>query len=190
MRSITTVESLEQSSGTMGSFDGVIALHALERTEKLESALDEIDRRLRPGGFLEIEFFSARSLFLKITGKRWAGYDWLEHCSIANPVGLADFMGLHNYRLVREVQLSWAYAILVAVQSSINVFMPWQRNALYDWLKGRRQKRAERGWGVVSVPLGCVLLPLCLLVEGISVFLGRGSVARQLYRKMGDGRGQ
>ncbi len=183
---ITRVDSLEQVTNSEQAFDGIIALHALERTEKLAGSLEEIDQRLRPGGLFEVEFFSARSLLYQVTGKRWAGYDWAEHHSIANPVGLSDFMGLQNYRLVRESQLSWAYSVLVAVQSFVNVLMPWQRNALYDWLKGRQQRRFDQGWALASVLLGCVLLPLSLLVEVCGALIGRGSVARQRYRKMVD----
>jgi hypothetical protein len=182
-RRTTAAELPSDDSRFRASFDAVIALHALEQIDQLDTTIDAVDTALRAGGFLEVEFFSARSLLRWITGKRWTGYDWNDHHSVIDPISLADFMGLRNYRLVRESQISWLYSLVVAVQSLANLLMPWQRNSAYDWLKGRSGGWYGRLWTGVTVLFA---LPLTLVAVPIEVFgavVCRGSVVRQLYRK-------
>ena len=166
-----------------GSFDAVIALHALERIDGLDTTIDVVDAGLHAGGFLEVEFFSARSLIHWMTGRRWTGYDWNDHRSVIDPISLADFMGLRNYRLVHESQMSWLYSPVVAVQSLANLLMPWQRNSAYDWLKGRSGGWYGGLWAGVTVLLAFPLALVAVPIEVLGAVVGRGSVVRQLYRK-------
>ncbi|MFN8601237.1 MAG: class I SAM-dependent methyltransferase [Candidatus Binatia bacterium] len=163
---------------------GVVTMfHVVEHTPNLSRTLAKLDRLVRPGGYLVLEYPNGRSLLKKALGWRWFGYDPPYHRLQVNPVVLADRLGLANYRLLREEHFSLEYSFFVFAQSIVNALLPFQRDALYRLLRGRSTDSAERVWALASVPLFALLLPLFVLWQPLASLLRRGCVVRQTFKK-------
>lgn len=163
---------------------GVVSLfHVVEHTADLSRTLEKLDRLVKPGGYLVLEYPNGRSLLKALLGWRWFGYDPPFHRLQVNPTVLADRLGLENYRLIDEQHFSLEYSFFVFAQSIVNALMPFQRDALYRWLCGRSSGAFERVCAAVSVPLFVLLLPLFLLYQPIAALLHRGCVVRQVFKK-------
>ncbi|MBM4247284.1 MAG: class I SAM-dependent methyltransferase, partial [Deltaproteobacteria bacterium] len=161
----------------------VTLFHVVEHTPNLSRTLAKLDRLVRPGGYLVLEYPNGRSLLKKALGWRWFGYDPPYHRLQVNPVVLADRLGLLNYRLLREEHFSLEYSFFIFAQSIVNALLPFQRDALYRLLRGRSTDDAERVWALASVPLFVLLLPLFALYQPLASWLRRGCVVRQTFKK-------
>jgi len=163
---------------------GVVTLfHVVEHTENLSRTIDRLDRLVLPGGYLILEYPNGSSLLKGLLGWRWFGYDPPFHRLQVNPTVLADRLGLKNYRLVREEHFALEYSFFIFAQSLTNLLLPFQRDALYRWLRRRGGGAAERVWALLSVPLFVLLLPLFLLYQPLVSLLRRGCVVRQVFKK-------
>ena len=163
---------------------GVVTMfHVVEHTPNLSRTLAKLDRLVRPGGYLVLEYPNGRSLLKKALGWRWFGYDPPYHRLQVNPSVLADRLGLANYRLLHEEHFSLEYSFFIFAQSLVNLLLPFQRDALYRLLRGRSTDQTERAWALVSVPLFVLLLPLFVLWQPLASLLRRGCVVRQTFKK-------
>lgn len=165
------------------SYGVVTMFHVVEHTANLGRTLERLDRVVRPGGYLILEYPSGRSLLKALLGWRWFGYDPPFHRLQVNPTVLADRLGLENFRLLHEEHFSLEYSFFVFAQSLTNLLLPFQRDALYRLLRGRSEGGSETFWALASVPLFVLLLPLFVLYQPLASLLRRGCVVRQVFKK-------
>lgn len=164
---------------------GVLALyHVIEHVADLQSALSQLDRLLLPGGYLILEYPNGRSLLKRLLGWRWFGFDPPFQRLQIDPCFLADHLGMKNFRLVAESHFSMAYSFFLFAQSWVNTLLPFQRDALYKFIRARKLDAVEKVSAVLSLPLFLALAPLFLLYQPLVSLLRRGCVVRQVFKKM------
>jgi 2-polyprenyl-3-methyl-5-hydroxy-6-metoxy-1,4-benzoquinol methylase len=163
---------------------GLITLfHVVEHAADLKSALADIDRLLLPGGYLVLEYPSARSLLEGLLGSRWFGFDPPHHRLLINPVFLSDRLGLDAYRLIHESHLSLEYSWFIFAQSLANLLLPFQRDGVYRLLARRPTTWREKLGALLSLPVFAVSAPIFLLYQPLVSLLKRGCVVRQVFKK-------
>lgn len=172
---------IEAVSGTR--FGLITLFHVIEHVESLREALRGLDELLLPGGYLVLEYPSARSWLKRLFGWRWFGYDPPHHRRWNDPVFLADRLGLANYRLVSEKNFSLEYSYFVFVQTIANVLLPFQRDALYRRLRGGRLGPIEWLAAVVTALLAVILLPVFAVYQPLASLGRSGCVVRQVFKK-------
>lgn len=163
---------------------GLLSLfHMIESADDLDRTFQEADRLLLPGGYLVLEYPNSRSLLRRVFGWRWFGYDPPHHRLVNNPVSLADRLGLANYRMVAQSHFSVEYSFLSFAQTIANVLLPFQRDAFFGMLLGRRQGSLEKFLAVLTAVLAVFLLPLFAIYQPLASALGRGCIVRQVFKK-------
>lgn len=163
---------------------GILALfHVFEHVRETAEALEALDRSVEPGGWVMIEYPNSRSWLKRLFRWRWFGYDPPHHRHVIDAQALADQMGLRNYRLLGERHFIPEYSFLVFAQTLVNALMPFQRDALYHWIRGCRIGPAERFWAWVSAPLAALCVPLFLVYQPLASLFRAGCVVRQVFRR-------
>lgn len=164
-------------------FGLITVFNVIEHVESLRDALEQLDDRLLPGGYLVLEYPNARSWLKRLFGWRWFGYDPPYHRRLTNPVFLADRLGIANYRLVRESGFSPEYSYFVFLQTIANTLMPFQRDSLYKKLRG--EGLGVVGWlsAILTVLLAVFLLPIFVIYQPFASLARSGCVTRQVFKK-------
>ncbi len=157
--------------------------HVVEHVGDLHAALANIDRLLLPGGYLILEYPNSRSLLKTLLGSRWFGYDPPHHRLLINPVYLADRLGLHSYRLVRESHLSLEYSYFIFAQSLANAVLPFHRDGLYRMLTSRSTSLLEKIGAIVSLPVFALAAAAFVVYQPLAALLKRGCVVQQIFQK-------
>jgi 2-polyprenyl-3-methyl-5-hydroxy-6-metoxy-1,4-benzoquinol methylase len=163
---------------------GVITLHhVIEHVSNLQQALNQLDRLLLPGGYLILEYPNGSSLLKRLLGWRWFGYDPPFHRLQINPQFLADYLGMMNYRLLRESHFSMDYSLFIFAQSWVNVLLPFQRDAMYKLLRASKMDLVEKVSSLLSLPLFLGLAVIFLVYQPLVSLFRCGCVVRQLFKK-------
>jgi 2-polyprenyl-3-methyl-5-hydroxy-6-metoxy-1,4-benzoquinol methylase len=157
--------------------------HVVEHVDDLQAALAEVDRRILPGGYLVLEYPSARSWIKKLLGSRWFGYDPPHHRLLINPVFLSDRLGLAAFRLIREDHFSPEYSYFIFAQSLANALLPFQRDGLYRMLSSRPTSPAEKIGAALSLPVFVVSAILYPIYQPLASLCKRGCVVLQIFKK-------
>jgi 2-polyprenyl-3-methyl-5-hydroxy-6-metoxy-1,4-benzoquinol methylase len=162
-------------------FSMVILFHIIEHISDIGVLFDNLNKLVKLGGTLVLEFPNSRSLLKNIFHWRWFGYDPPNHLYVIDPLFLSDQLGLKNYRLVKEQHFSIEYSFFIFAQTLLNTLMPFQRDCVYRFLKGEKTSLAEKFLAIGSLPLLLILLIPFLLYQPIVSFLRMGCVVRQTY---------
>ena len=178
----TELEHLPQHSGLevlvgipeparMGTFGVVTMWHSLEHFRDPAMTVAAIDALLEPNGRLVIAVPNAGSLQVAIFGRAWFHLDPATHVSHFTMQALAKLFRAQNLKLVRSWAVEAEYELFGWIQSALNLVVP-RHNLLFDVLV-KRPWRFPRGWGLVSVAVGGVLLPLAVVASALAMVLGR-----------------
>ncbi len=163
---------------------GALALfHVFEHVRDIGRALDALDRAVEPGGYVLLEYPNSRSFLKRLFRWRWFGYDPPNHFFIIDSQALSDRMGMRNYRLITEKHFALEYSYLIFAQTLINALMPFQRDALYRWIRRARLSCLEQVWACLSIPLMIVFVPLYLVYQPLASWFRAGCVVQQVFRR-------
>lgn len=165
-------------------FAVVTLFHVIEHFDNLADSLERIDKLLLPGGYLILEYPSARSVLKSLLKWRWFAYDPPHHRLQINPDILSDTLGLNNYRPIYESNFSLEYSFFVFAQSITNLLFPFQRDSFYRaLLNSENLSLFNIFMALASVPVFIACLPLFLLYQPLVSFFYRGCIVRQVFKK-------
>ena len=155
----------------VGTFGVVTMWHSLEHFRDPVMMVAAIDALLEPNGRLVIAVPNAGSLQTAVFGGAWFHLDPATHVSHFTMQALASLFRAQHLKLVRRWAVEGEYELFGWIQSALNLIVP-QRNVLFDVLV-KRPWRFPQGWGLVSVAVGGVLLPLAMLASVMAIVLSR-----------------
>ena len=164
-------------------YDCVALFHVIEHVDDIGAIFESLNRLVRPGGELYLEFPNSRSLLKRLFRWRWFGYDPPHHRFVIDALFLSDQLGLRNYRLLAERHFVPEYSFLIFIQTLLNALLPFQRDAFYSLVRGYCPGAWLTLWGVFSIPLAILLSPLFFIHQPIVSWLRAGCVVQQTYRR-------
>jgi SAM-dependent methyltransferase len=150
--------AIEKAGYPGGFFDLVVMRHTLEHLYEPHTALREVNRILKKGGFLRVEVPNINSLSKLVSGRMWSGFYIPWHLYHFSGATLRRLLEGEGFEVEEMFTLPYPHYMLSPLRR-LRFLLP--------------EKKARRGMGKTlddSVTVGVVLLPL----NALAVSLGRG----------------
>jgi 2-polyprenyl-3-methyl-5-hydroxy-6-metoxy-1,4-benzoquinol methylase len=129
------------------SFDVITMWHVLEHVPLLNERIDQLQKLLRPDGYLFIAVPNANSPDAKLYGSYWAAYDVPRHLYHFTPETITRIFSKHNFSLIKTVPMKFdAYYVSMLSEKHMHL-----KNAFFNgFLSGFVSNRAARKNGAYS----------------------------------------
>ncbi len=134
-------------------FDAVTLWHVLEHVPAPRELLREIERLLRPGGFVYIEVPNAGGWTARTFGRRWLGYDIPRHLFHFSPATLKVLAREAGLVCRDEVQLSLEYSPVTLLQTLLNAVLGGDSLLFRHLTQERREADPGAGRAVLALHL-------------------------------------
>lgn len=94
-----------------GDFDAVTFWDVIEHLEQPATAVDEIRRRLKPGGLFFLSTPDAGSLVARAMGSRWHYLDPIQHINLFSRANLTRLLREHGFNIVDSRYFGRSYRV-------------------------------------------------------------------------------
>ena len=162
------------------SFDAVTLWHVFEHLKDPFSALEEIDRILKPGGFLVISVPNIESLQAKVFGRNWIHLDLPRHIYHFSPWSLSGALQKKGFTIVDYRHFSAEYG-MSGVILSLGAALTGKGPDFFNTLRSGRKSFGTYGILAFSV----IMAPFAAAFSTAEALLKRGGEVIVLARKPG-----
>ena len=159
------------------SFDAVVMWHVLEHFERVDNALREVNRVLKPGGIFLVAVPNFGSLEARLARDKWFHLDVPRHLTHFTSGALARCLVRNRFQVETGSVRSLEYDFFSAMQSFLNR-IGLRHNWFYNFL---RKPFAERGAAQAFAHLVCA--PIAGVVGCVPLLAG-GSTLIVYARKL------
>ena len=181
-------KELHQCAFPSCNFDVVTMWHVLEHLHDPLSALNEVNRILKDGGYLIVEVPNFGGFQASLFRNKWFHLDAPRHLYHFGHETLKKYLEDCGFEVVKSKNFSWEYDLFGFIQSTLN-FVCYKFDYLYNFLRSREGKMIKGNplkyiWDfIVSLTAFPLLLLLSLPLASLSSMFGRGGTLKLYCRK-------
>lgn len=168
------VGKLDELNLPESSFDAVVMWHVLEHFDRVNDALREVNRLLKPGGIFLVAVPNFGSLEARLTRDKWFHLDVPRHLTHFTSNALAHCLAQNRFQVETRSVRSLEYDFFSAMQSFLNR-IGLQHNWLYNRLRRQKGSSSQALLHLLSLPLGAI--------AGCASLIGGGSTLVVYARK-------
>ena len=182
---LKVVENIERT--TRGPYDVITLWHVLEHLQNPYEMLDNIKKRLLPGGLLIIEVPHFSSWQAQIDPKSWIYLEAPRHTYHFSKTALQKMFFERHFQILSISTFSLEYGYFGMLQSLLNQVTP-KENFLFYLLRNPSAAIAESrpiSWWISLMVTFFTVIPLgltALMLESIASLVGRGGCLRMVLR--------
>lgn len=180
---LDVMEAIEQVPPAH-QFDCITMWHTLEHMRDVPDMLQQIARRLKPGGKLIIAVPNWGGLQAKIFKERWLHIDVPRHLYHFEAGALRHCLTSKGFAIQQEWHQEFEYDLLGWSQSALNYLMP-HPNLFFDILTGK-PTTCSRLMAFTQLVVGTALSILFLPALAIGTLIGRGGSFIVVAGRHGD----
>jgi 2-polyprenyl-3-methyl-5-hydroxy-6-metoxy-1,4-benzoquinol methylase len=137
--SLVIEDETHLSTISQSSFDVITMWHVLEHVPLLNERMDQLQKLLRPDGYLFIAVPNANSLDAKLYNSFWAAYDVPRHLYHFTRDTISQLFSRHSFELINTVPMKFdAYYVSILSEKYIHL----KNNFLNGLLSGYASNRA------------------------------------------------
>jgi 2-polyprenyl-3-methyl-5-hydroxy-6-metoxy-1,4-benzoquinol methylase len=173
-----------------GTFDAVVLWHVLEHVHDPASLLHEVNKVVRPGGFVLVAVPNFGSVEAELCKANWFHLDVPRHLSHFTLETLVHMLNAEQFKSERIRYFSPEYDYFSFIQSALNGLGVHQ-NSLYKLLRAgpakllqRRDAQDHKRDVIANLALAPLLGLLALVWVPVTALLGRGATMIVYARKV------
>ena len=166
---------LEETNFRKGEFDVITMFHVLEHLKNPDNSIEYYKEILKKGGLFIIEVPNIESWSCSFGKQGWLNYDIPNHIVNFGNSQLHELMSNKGFKVLEATTRSLEFGPYSFLQSFLNRLYP--NNNFFQIM----QSKNILSYFIFGIIL--LLSPIFVLIEGIAVLFGKGSIVRFAFQK-------